>query len=173
MALAVCLLLDRPGELAIRRLWDRLEEDGIATLRSHTHRRHVPHLSYAVLRTWDIDQVLAAVLALPDEGPVSLHLDALGLFRRGRTWLGPAVTACLASRQQRVVRAVEPAGDLHKHYRPGAWVPHLTLAPRARLAALPALAAVVYDVLPLQVTADRAALIDSATGRRWPLPGVP
>jgi hypothetical protein len=41
------------------------------------------------------------------------------------------------------------------------------------LAKLPVLAAAVYDVLPLEVTADRAALIDSGTGELWPLSHIP
>lgn len=53
MALAVCLLFDRRSDRAIRALWDRIEQRGVASLRSHTHGRHVPHLSYAVLRQWD------------------------------------------------------------------------------------------------------------------------
>ena len=174
MALAVCLLFDRPGERAVRRLWGRLEDRGVPTLRSHTHGRHLPHLSYAVLRSWDADRVLEAVSALPDGGPVTFHLDGLGLFRRGRTWLVPAVTAAVAARQEAVVRAVAGTGaDLHKHYLPGVWMPHVTLAPRVGRQALAAAAVTVYDVLPLTLTADRAALVDSGTGRVWPLPIVP
>jgi hypothetical protein len=42
-----------------------------------------------------------------------------------------------------------------------------------QLAALPKVAAVVNDVLPLHAWADRAALIDSGTGQRWLLPHIP
>lgn len=174
MALAVCLLFDPPGERALRNLWGRLEDAGIPTLLSHTHGNHVPHLSYAVLRSWDLGAVRSAVEALPDGGPLGLHVDALGMFRRGRAWLVPAVSSDLAARQERVVEAAVGTGaDLHRNYRPGLWVPHVSLAPRARLADLPAVAAVAYTVLPLRLRADRAALIDSGTGERWPLPGVP
>jgi len=48
VALAVCLLFGRRSERAIRALWDQLESLGVPSLRSHTHGRHVPHLSYAV-----------------------------------------------------------------------------------------------------------------------------
>ncbi|HEY6932295.1 MAG TPA: 2'-5' RNA ligase family protein [Marmoricola sp.] len=174
MALAVCLLLDARTDRAVRRLWDRLEDAGIPTLRSHTHGRHLPHVSYAVLRSWDLEAVAKAVSALPEGGPVELHFDALGLFRRSRSWLVPAGPADLVSRQQAVLRAVEGTGaDLHRHYRPGLWVPHCTLAPRVRMDQLTDLAALVYDVLPLHAVADRAALVDSGTGRRVPLPHVP
>jgi 2'-5' RNA ligase len=174
MALAVCWLFDRRSERILRGLWDRLEELGVPTLKSHTHGRHVPHLSLAVLREWDRDKVSKAVEDLPDGGPVSLYFDALGTFRRGRAWLVPAVPADVLQRQERTVSAlVETGADLHRHYEPGRWVPHCTLAPRVPLASLPSLASAVYDVLPLEATADHAALIDSSTGHLWPLTHVP
>ena len=64
-----------------------------------------------------------------------------------------------------MVDAVVGTGaDLHRHYRPGAWVPHLTLAPRLHTADLPLVARIVYDVLPLAAPVTRARLIDTATG---------
>lgn len=92
MALAVCLLFDRLTERRLVHLWQAIEAAGIASLPSHTHGRHVPHLSYAVLRTFDVEAVRAAL------------------------------------------------GDL---------------------------AALAYDVLPVDGVADRLALVDSASGRRW------
>jgi 2'-5' RNA ligase len=174
MALAVCLLFDAHSEQVLRRLWQRLEADGVPTLLSHTHGRHVPHLSYAVLRSFDTAKVADALDLLPDEGPMTLHFDAIGMFRRSRTWLVPAVTSDIARRQERVVEAVESTGaDLHRHYRPGVWVPHCTLAPRTTLERLPTVAAAVFDVLPLVTTADRATLIDTSTGQQHPLDTVP
>lgn len=171
IALAVCLLLDDRADLAVRRLWQRLEAAGIATLLSHTHGRHLPHLTYASLRSYDLDAVATALAALPESAPLTLHLDGFGTFRRSRCWLAPAVSADLVNRQQKVVEAVVATGaDLHRHYRPGEWIPHLTLAPRLRLEDLPVVAAQVYAVLPLVATADRAALIDTSTGRRRLLP---
>jgi 2'-5' RNA ligase len=174
MALAVCLLFDAHSEHTIRRLWQRLEDVGVPTLLSHTHGAHVPHLSYAVLRTYDLDKVAEALALLPDEGPMSLHFDAIGMFRRSRTWLVPSLTSDMARRQERVVEAVESTGaDLHQHYRPGVWVPHCTLAPRTTLERLPAVASAVFEVLPLTTTADRAALIDTSTGEQHPLDLLP
>ncbi|MFI7064841.1 2'-5' RNA ligase family protein [Kribbella sp. NPDC050124] len=167
MALAVCLLFDRRSDRILRALWDRLEDLGVPTLKSHTHGRHVPHLSLAVLREWDQEKVTEAVQPLMD-GPVSLYFDALGTFRRGRAWLVPAVGVDVLELQEKAVSAVRETGaDLHRHYEPGRWVPHCTLAPRVPLASLPILAAAVYDVLPLETTADHAALIDSGTGQVW------
>ena len=115
-----------------------------------------------------------ALAQLRDGAPVQLSFDGVGLFRRGRTWLVPGVSADFVARQQRVVEAVTATGaDLHKHYRPGIWLPHCSLAPRATLAQLPVVVAAVLDVLPLQATLDRAALVNSATGALSPLPALP
>jgi len=174
MALAICLLFDPRSDRAIRKLWDRLEDAGVPSLRSHTHGRHVPHLSYAVLRRWDLVAVTAAVEQLGDGEPVDLSFDGVGLFRRGRAWLLAGVPADLVTRQERVVAAVTGTGaELHRHYYPGRWLPHCSMAPRARLDRLPVLAAAAYDVLPLTARLTRAALIDSATGEQFPLATLP
>ncbi|HET7303971.1 MAG TPA: 2'-5' RNA ligase family protein [Segeticoccus sp.] len=174
MALALCLLPDRQGERALRGLWDRLEQAGVPSLHSHTHGRHVPHLSYVVLRRWDDDAVRAAVAELPAGEPVTLSFDGLGFFRRGRAWLVPTPAVDLLHRQRRALAAVIATGaEVHRHYEAGTWCPHCSLAPRVRLQAMPTLAAVVYDVLPLLVHFDRAAWVDTGTGERWPLPRLP
>jgi 2'-5' RNA ligase len=174
VALAVCLLFDRRSERAVRALWDRVEEQGVLSLRSHTHGRHVPHVSYAVLRQWDQAAVADALAGLDGGEPVDLSFDGVGLFRRGRTWLLAGVSADIVARQQRVVEAVTATGaELHKHYRPGIWLPHCSLAPRATLAQLPLVVAAVMDVLPLRARLDRAALVNSATGEISPLAELP
>lgn len=167
MALAVCLLLDPPADQVVRRLWAQLEDAGVPTLLSHTHGHHVPHLTYAALRTFDVAAVTDALTALPDQPPMPVRLDGLGIFRRSRCWLAPALAPDLAARQLAVTDAVTATGaDLHKHYRPGDWIPHVTLAPRLHLRDLPVVAGLVNDVLPVAATASRAALVDTSTGER-------
>jgi 2'-5' RNA ligase len=171
VALAVCLLFGRRSERAVRALWDRLERAGVPSLRSHTHGRHV---SYAVLRTWDLVAVSAAVAGLGAVAPVELTFDGVGLFRRGRAWLLAGASAEFLTQQERVVDVVTATGaELHKHYRPGRWVPHCSVAPRAPLAQLPMLVSALYEVLPLEARLDRVALIESATGEFWPVPASP
>lgn len=165
MALSVCLLPDAPTDRAVRRVWERLEEHGIRTLLTHTHGRHVPHLTLATLRTYDHGLVRAALAALPDVEATVVPFDGLGMFRRSRCWLLPAVTEHLLGRQAGVVSATEDTGaDLHRNYVPGTWMPHLTLAPRLHLDDLPTVAKIVFDVLPLEVPFSRAALVDTSTG---------
>jgi hypothetical protein len=170
MALAVCLLFDPDTARAMRQLWERLEAVGTRTLATHTHGRHVPHLSYAVLRTYDVETVAAAVDALPSAAPLALRFDAVGLFRRGRAALLPSASADLQTRQTAVVRACEGVGaELHHHYRPGSWIPHSSLATRVRREDLGAMATAAFDILPLEAVAQACDLIDSSTGQRWPL----
>jgi hypothetical protein len=68
--------------------------------------------------------------------------------------------------RQEAVEAVRATGArVHQHYGTGRWLPHCSLAPRARLERLPVVAAAVYDVLPLPARVVRAALIDSTSGK--------
>jgi hypothetical protein len=172
VALAVCLLFDPVTDRAIRQLWARLETmDGVSTLLTHTHGHHVPHLSYAVLRTFDVDAVRDAVSGLAAGPPLALRFDAVGVFRRRRAALMPAASASLLTRQAAVVGAAVGTGaDLHLHYRPDSWIPHCSLATGVRRAAIGDLTVAAFDILPLHATATRAALVDSSTGQRWALP---
>jgi 2'-5' RNA ligase len=174
MALAVCLLFDARSDQLMRELWSRLETAGIRTMASHTHGRHHPHLSYAVLRHWDLPRVRSALAALPDHGPFAMSFHGTLSFPRGRAALAPAVTAEVVRRQEEVVSAVVGTGaDLHRNYRPGSWVPHVSVATRARGPNLVTVVKAIADALPLTVRVDRAALVDSATGETWPLPHIP
>jgi 2'-5' RNA ligase len=173
MALAVCLLFDDRADSVIRTLWERLEREGIRTLATHTHGLHVPHLTYASLLTYDLAAVRDALTSLPAREPMTLHLDAFGTFRRSRCWLAPALSPELPARQAAVVDAVAATrAELHKHYVPGQWIPHVTLAPRLHLTDLAAVASAVYDVLPVTAVTEHAVLIDTSTGQRYPLAHV-
>ncbi len=174
MALAVCLLFDDRTDLLVRELWSRLEDMGISTLATHTHRRHYPHLSYAVLRTWDLPRVRETITALPPAEPFMMSFHGTLAFPRGRAALAPAIPADVALRQWRIVTALEASGgELHRNYMAGHWVPHVSVATRAQGAKLATVVKAIADVLPLTVRVDRAALIDSGTGKTWPLPHIP
>ena len=174
MALAVCLLFDRRTDRLVTELWERLEQLGIATLLTHTHGRHRPHLSYAVLRDGDADTARATLEALPDDGPLEVVAQGSVVFPRGRVALACAAPAAVVARQERVVHALAGAGvELHRNYEPGRWVPHVSVATSASAHDLPAVVGAVSDVLPLPVRAVSAAVIDTGTGELWPLTGLP
>ncbi|MGZ4427036.1 MAG: 2'-5' RNA ligase family protein [Nocardioidaceae bacterium] len=171
MAVSVCLLLDEPADTAVRRLWRRLEDGGISTLLTHTHGHHVPHLSFASLRSCDLDEVRTLLADLPPAAETTVHFDGLGMFRRSRCWLLPAVSQDLVVRQEAVMAALMTTdADLHRHYLPGTWMPHLTLAPRVSLSDLAPIARAVFEILPLPATMSRAVLVDTSNGRIHHLP---
>ncbi|MGN6577986.1 MAG: 2'-5' RNA ligase family protein [Nocardioides sp.] len=170
MTLSICLLLDRAAETRVRRLWDRLEEAGVRTLATHTHGRHVPHLTFASLLSADLGPVVEALGRLPAHDPVRLRFDGLGMFPRSRCWLAPAVPGELIPRQAAAVETARACGAVvHRNYEPGTWLPHLTLAPRLHLEDLPTVARVSFEVLPLTAELCSAAVIDTATGDIHPL----
>lgn len=174
MALAVCLLFDSRTNRLLRELWDRLERNGIGTLASHTHGRHRPHLSYAVLLAWDLERVLAAVATVPDGGPFEVSVQGTLTFPRGRAALAPAIPPHVAARQARLVEALGATGaTVHRHYEPGRWVPHVSVATRAAGASIAVVVKEVADILPLTARVEEAALIDSSTGETWHLGGIP
>lgn len=174
MALALCLLFDTEGDRTIRRLWQNLAAHGVRTPLTHTHGRHRPHLSIAVLRSWDLDAVRDALVRLPAGEPVPLHFQGVLAFPRGRISLATAVGADVARRQEAAAQALLATGaELHKYYLPGHWIPHVSVVTRGNAQLLPEIAVMLMDVLPIALDASAAALIDSSTGQAWPLPTLP
>ena len=170
MALSVCLLMDRRSDRAVRELWTRLEQAGITTLLSHTHGRHQPHLTLASLLEFDLEAVRAAVADLPEQTPLPVRIEGLGMFRRSRCWLAPVASETLLALQCETAEAVRRTGALlHRNYEPGTWMPHVTLAPRLHLEQLATVAKNTFDVLPLDAVLDRTALIDTRTGEVYPV----
>ena len=169
-SLSVCLLLDDAADRAVRRLWRQLAEDGVASLATYTHGRHLPHLTLASLGPSDV-AVVREVLAPGQPGePVPLRFHALGAFTRSRCSLVPTVSPALLGAQQLVVEELRSAGlVVQRHYLPDDWLPHLTLTPRIPVEQLPVVAQRVYDVLPLVATATRKVVVDTGTGDVHPL----
>ena len=178
MALALCLLLDPDSDRLVRALWRALEQEGVPTLLTHTHGRHVPHLSYAVLLACEPDAVRAAVDGLCDglvgTGPALVNVQGTVVFPRGRAALAGATSAELAARQGSAVEALRATGaTIHRHYEPGHWMPHVSATTGVAATRLPAVVEAVSDRLPLTLRCDRAALIDTTDGTTWMLPVVP
>ena len=87
MALAVCLLFDRRSERAVRALWDRVEEQGVASLGSHTHEGMCRTCRTRCCASGTRRRWTDALAGLDGGEPVDLSFDGVGLFRRAvRGW---------------------------------------------------------------------------------------
>lgn len=111
---------------------------------------------------------------LPAGDPFHLTFQGTLAFPRGRAALAAAVSTDLARRQAAAAEAVLGTGaDLHHHYLPGRWVPHVSVVTGGTALRLPVVATTVNDALPLAVEVTHAALVDSSTGDSWPLATLP
>jgi 2'-5' RNA ligase len=126
------------------------------------------------LLEWDVERVLEALRGLPDHGPFEASGQGTVTFPRGRAALATALPPEVFARQRRVVEAARDAGALvHRHYEPGRWLPHVSIATRARDEDLATVVTAVSDAVPLVLRVDRVALIETSDGRRWDLPHLP
>ncbi len=142
----------------------RLDPAGSARVAAmRTAMVHPPHITLAVFGD-DIDGA-----ALADElrsavaawAPVRLSFAGFGLFpgEPAVLWLVPAPSAQLLERQIRIAK-LGAADAVHPHYRPDAWVPHLTLAEDLALdAAIDALRICSLDWRPFAADLDQVELV--------------
>ncbi len=124
MPTALTLALDEEGRETFEDFWEAL--DGLGIGDPLRRLDHPAHLTLAVVAE-DVEEMEEAALALPT--PRSLLLTHLGLFTTPSQvlFLAPLVTPELLETQRRAVAALD-GYTLLDHWRPGAWVPHVTLA---------------------------------------------
>ena len=133
MPLAVTLRLDSVSADDVRRLLATLAAQGIAD--DVLRLDYAPHVTLAVVP----DAIGAAALQAAVAGlaipALAVEIPGFGVFAGPPAvlWLAPVATAALLHWQAALVAGL---GAVDPHYRPGSWVPHVTLAQ-----ALPGLAA--------------------------------
>ncbi|HEX9335090.1 MAG TPA: 2'-5' RNA ligase family protein [Pseudonocardiaceae bacterium] len=167
MAHALECYFDDDADAAVRALWQRLEQAGVPSLASRTHRKHRPHLTFAVAgaippparRSLRAD---LARLAMP-----RLWLYTLGTFptNRNALLLGAVTDAELLAVHVAVHDAL--AGrvrDPSAYSLPGAWVPHATLAEDVTPAQLAAGFAVLHPIEPIRARVTEVGVRDTRTG---------
>ena len=174
------LRFDVRTEEAIRRTWDALAEAGIA--RALRDGGATPHLSLGVCRDLTDRAALEAALAQLGDGagPLPLALNHVGVFfgEEGVVFAGVTPTSELLALHAAFWKTFEAlATEPWPYYRPGAWVPHATLAIRAngreREQALTFLRR--SHEFPLVGRATKLVLIEVPYDRvlaAWPLTGV-
>ncbi|EFH09373.1 2'-5' RNA ligase family protein [Teichococcus cervicalis] len=142
MPYAVTLPLDDDAADAVRQLWLALAEQAGAD--DMLRLGYPPHLTLAVLPDTAPATALAeAVSGLAEHWTgLGVTLAGLGVFPGAPpvVWAAPVVTPPLLARHAALhaaLRAARPDCLVHEHYRPGAWVPHVTLSQRSGGAAGP------------------------------------
>lgn len=95
---------------------------------------YAPHLTLAVYETIERTALAAAADAAFSEGTaVTLTFDRIASFEGPPLvlWAAPRPAAQIMAMHAALHRCIDPA-LCHPHYRPGAWVPHATLAMAVR-----------------------------------------
>jgi 2'-5' RNA ligase len=141
MPTAVTLDLDDAGASRIEPLWDALERD--ATLPTTRRLGVRPHLSLAVYDALAPHRLPARLDAFARAlSPLAIGFANIGIFVNGAAatiFLGPVADRALLALHEAFHRAfADCLKGCIAHYRPGRWVPHLTLAQDVDLAVLPA-----------------------------------
>jgi 2'-5' RNA ligase len=158
MPYAVTLGLDPVAAAAVSGLLVRLADAGVAD--DILRLGYAPHVTLAVYP----EAVGAAALRAAIDGlswaAVPVSFPALGVFPGPPwvLWLAPVVTARLLQMQAELL-ATAPA--VEPHYRPGAWMPHLTLTEELAdgAAAGRALAVLAEEWQPVAGVLERVELV--------------
>jgi len=126
------LTFDDATEYAVRNMWQRIADAGVA-VRGLTGYR--PHITLAVYDVADIaayETGLVLVAAAMTLFPI--HMDSLGIFpETGVVFLAPRMSHTLFSLHRAVLQALDGPDKpsvIAEHLLPDLWVPHCTLAGR-------------------------------------------
>jgi len=140
-------------------MWRKLAADGIDGDRDQLG--YAPHITLAIYP----DETPVHRLSTTIEAicrtwePLPIRLSGLGAFPGDGTvlWAVPVVTAELLARHRTIQTAFSDL-NVHAHYRPGAWVPHVTLSGTLRDPGA-ALTALLSNWKPITGFLDRVDLL--------------
>ena len=129
MPVAITLCFDPNSSVPIEAMWRKLAADGIDSDRDQLG--YAPHITLAIYPDETPLNGLRAALenTCRDWESLPVRLSGLGAFPGGGAvlWALPVVTAELLARHQ-AIQAALPDLKVDAHYRPGFWVPHVTLS---------------------------------------------
>lgn len=167
MAHALVLFFDDKADARVRSLWRRLESAGVPSLATKSHRKHRPHLSFAVAGTIPASTRKAlradlSLLVVPN-----LWLYTLGTFPNPENilFLGAVTDAELLAVHSAVHDIL--AGKVKQPsaaYLPGAWIPHCTLAMGIEPGQLTAGVAALHPIDPIKAAITEIGIVDTQTG---------
>lgn len=167
MAHALEAFFDDAADAAVRRLWARLDDAGVPSLAVRSHRRHRPHVSFALggslpQATRDRLRAELSLLSLPE-----LWLYTLGTFPTAENVLmlaavvDPELLAVHAAVHDMLAGTVRAPSA---YLLPGYWVPHCTLAQGMADAQLVAGFAALHPVGPVRARITAIGVTDTRTG---------
>jgi len=134
MPYAIELFLDDRADRQVRQIWAELDAGGIESLAGAPDADYHPHVTLSVFDCADIGAVVEQVRPiLATAVGVSLPLSALGFFLTDEApmFLTVVPSSRLLALQLAVHEVVESLADhVWPYYRPGALMPHCTLAMR-------------------------------------------
>src|SRR5260370_32673180 len=142
MPLAITLRFDPDTAFTVEEMWRTLSAKGIDAARRQVG--YAPHIALAIYpNDSPVDLLQAAVEQIAGHWQaLPVTLSGFGIFPAPMTILyaAPIVTPALLARNA-AIQAALPELQAHPHYRPDAWVPHVTLTgalrdPTRALAAL-------------------------------------
>jgi 2'-5' RNA ligase len=170
MTFALEMFFDPAADTAVRQTWTQLEQAGISSLVTTSHRRHHPHITLAVAEQLAISSsTLDAIRELPG---TELTLSMLGVFpgEQAVLFLGATATAGLLSAHAAIHATIEQASDgMWELYRPGQWVPHCTLAMRLNASELRTAITRLHPCSAIHARIAHINLVEVETGQITPL----
>ena len=156
------LLLDPDTEARIRAEWQALADTGLSSLAAHPSPSNRPHITLVVRPSLPqlTREQLSEVIALP----IALSIGDPILFGAGerRVLVRPVVPTEELQRLHATLHAIAGVGEDAAHTRPGEWTPHISLARRIRVDAIPQALRILDDAG--DATATRA---EATSLRRW------
>jgi len=131
------LLLDADSEARIRAEWTALADAGLSSLAAHTAPSNRPHVTLLVRPS--IPPITRARLATVVTLPLALEIGDPILFGSGdrRVLARSIVPDAGLLAFHAALHSIAGDGADAPHTRPGEWTPHITLARRIRVDALP------------------------------------
>ena len=131
MTQSVELLLDQHTDRALRAQWEALAAAGLSSPARRGGESHRPHVTLAARQALEAARepaLSAAVVGLP----LTVRVGAIACFGRGPYVLVRLVVAshALLDLQVAVTGVLGPDPGTDRHFAPGRWTPHVTMARR-------------------------------------------
>ena len=123
------LYFDKETDAAIRRLWQVIDDAGLPS--KMLSLAYPPHMTILVCENSDLEAMREALGEfVAHQPPIELNFHSLGVFNTpdGVIYLAPVTDQHLLAFHSALWTIMEPhSKQVNELYRPGKWVPHITL----------------------------------------------